>query len=150
MLFLAFPAEKATSQKCCLLMGSWWPCCRSKHFFSNETILSCTFWILLVSGLNMAQKCPLMQSMEAGTQKMPIGNWPCSSLVFSFQTRFQNPPLWVSHPGRSGLYLIPSGDGVCVCVCVCVYVCMYVWFEEAGLVTDSNYVVTSFRKNRAP
>ena len=40
--------------------------------------------------------------------------------------------------------------GWCVCVCVCVYVCMYVWFEEAGLVTDSNYVVTTFRKNRAP
>ena len=104
LLFLAFPAEKAMSQKCQLLIGSWWPCCqRAKHFFSNETIVSCTFCMLPVSGLSMAQKCPLMRSTEAGTRKMPAGNWHCSSPVLSFQTRFRK-PLWVSHPGRSGLY----------------------------------------------
>ncbi|XP_072813325.1 thioredoxin domain-containing protein 6 isoform X2 [Vicugna pacos] len=48
-----------------------------------------------VSGLSMAQKCPLMRSMEARTWKMPAGNWRCSSPGLSFHTRFWK-PLWAA------------------------------------------------------
>ncbi|KAI5168271.1 hypothetical protein MUG91_G432n2 [Manis pentadactyla] len=51
-----------------------------------------------VSALSMAQKCPLLWSMEAGTETPPAESRRCSSLVLSSQVAFCN-SLWAEELG---------------------------------------------------